>query len=98
VVIINGAPHPNAAWLFIDHITSPEGQFEYSDVVGSNIPLNKNAKTGKFAQYIMSRGLRLENTEMGSGDLTLDDVGAVIYGDELRNKSSTFFLELMGIR
>ncbi len=44
--ILKGAPHPAAAWLFIDYLTSPEGAFEYSEVKGSEISLKAKANKG----------------------------------------------------
>jgi iron(III) transport system substrate-binding protein len=96
--ILKGAPHPAAAWLFIDYLTSPEGQFEYTEVIGPKLPLNPKAKLGKYAQFTIEKGCTQENTDMASPDFTLDAMAAKLYSPENLKKSEDFFLEQMGVR
>jgi ABC-type Fe3+ transport system substrate-binding protein len=99
--ILKGAPHPAAAWLFIDYITSPEGQFEYTErgeVLGGFLPLNKNAKPGRHAQYVMELGITQANTNSAYPEFTLDGMAETLYTPENVKKSEDFFLEQMGVK
>ncbi len=86
--ITKRAPNPNAAWLSIDYITSPEGQFEYTGTISIHLPLNPNAKPGKFTQWAMEYGCRLENSEVAASDYTIDGMAAVVYRAEFQKKSA----------
>ncbi len=68
--ITNGAPHPAAAWLFIDYLTSPEGQFEYTDTISAKLILNKKARPGKLAQWMIEQGGTLEISAAAASTLT----------------------------
>ncbi len=87
--ILKGARHPTAAWLFVDYLTSPEGQFEYSDIVSAKVPVNKKAKAGKLARWLIEQGGTVENT------VPLD---AAIFTKEVQKKSENFFFKLLGIK
>jgi iron(III) transport system substrate-binding protein len=72
VGIIKGAPHPAAAWLLIDYLTSPQGQWEYSDLFVV-LPLNpKTPELSRAVQHMMAAGGGLENSQVASPDYTLD--------------------------
>jgi iron(III) transport system substrate-binding protein len=96
--IIKGAPHPAAAWLLIDYLTSPEGQFLYTDIIDGNLLMNQKAKPGKLTQFMMEQGATVDNTEASASDYTFDAMAAVCYDPENQKKSEDFFLELMGVR
>ncbi len=96
--ITKDAPHPAAAWLLIDYYTSPEGQFEATEIRNAALPLNKRAKPGKLAQFIMEAGGTWENSEASRPDFTMDAAAAVVYTPENRKKSEDFFLQQMGVR
>jgi len=87
--ILKGAPHPAAAWLLVDYLMSPEGQFEYTNIVGARLLLNKKAKPGGMARWLVEQGVRLEN--FVPLDVTALDTKKV-------KKSERFFFELLGIR
>ena len=91
--VFKDAPHPASAWLLMDYITSPEGQFEFTDKVAAFIPLNRKAKPGRQAQWMHDRGGKVEN-------MTLIDLGNLkeIYSKEVQKKSETFFFDLLGLR
>jgi iron(III) transport system substrate-binding protein len=96
--IVNGAPHPAAAWLFTDYITSPEGQFEYTDKITAALPLNGKAKPGKLAEFLLKFGGTWENSEAFASDYTMDNTAANVFNPENSKKSEDFFLEQMGVR
>jgi iron(III) transport system substrate-binding protein len=96
--IIKGAHHPASSWLFIDYLTSPEGQFEYSTVIGGHMPLNKKAEPGGLVQWLVAQGVTIEDSPASAADFTIDSMATVIYNEENAKKSKDFFLELMGIR
>jgi iron(III) transport system substrate-binding protein len=97
VGIIKGAPHPAAAWLLIDYLTSPEGQLEYTEQVGV-LPLNSKAETGLYGRLMMEAGATFDGSEASSSDYTLDAMAAKVYTPEATKKSEDFFLERMGVR
>ncbi len=84
------ARHPAAAWLFIDYLTSPEGQFWYTEEVGAKLVLNKKAKGGKLQRWLNQRGVVLD-------DLVPLDVER-LFRREIQQKSQQFYFKLMGIR
>jgi iron(III) transport system substrate-binding protein len=99
--ITKGAPHPAAAWLLIDYVMSPEGQFECTErgeVLGGFLPLNKNAKPGRHAQYVMEKGITQANTNSAYPEFTLDGMTNDLYTPENVKKSEDWFLEQMGVR
>ena len=96
--IVNGAPHPAAAWLLVDYLTSPQGQFEFTENISAVVPLNKKAKSGKLTQFLIKFGGAYENADAASSDYRLDDMAAQIYTPEFSKKSEDFFLEIMGVR
>jgi iron(III) transport system substrate-binding protein len=96
--VIKGAPHPNAAWLFMDYVTSPAGQQWYTEVVSAKLPLNPKAKPGVLAQFLIEQGGVMENSEVSDPNFTLDTMGAVIFDPANAEKSEDFFLKLMGVR
>jgi iron(III) transport system substrate-binding protein len=87
--VLKGARHPAAAWLMMDHLASPEGQFEYTEDIGPTPLLNKKAKPGKMARWLMEYGIRVEDVEFPKAE---------VFSDEVVKKSQTFYLQLLGIR
>lgn len=84
------ARHPAAAWLFIDYLTSPKGQFWYTEEVGAKLVLNKKAKGGKLQRWLNQRGVVLD-------DLVPLDVER-LFKREIQKKSQEFYFKLLGIR
>ncbi|MGH8546168.1 MAG: ABC transporter substrate-binding protein [Gammaproteobacteria bacterium] len=91
--IPKGARNPGAAWLFIDYLTSPEGQYEYTDVIQANFPANKKAKPRKLTQHVIRSGVTLEKA-----DIYNPTAIAKMMTDEVMKKSETFFFEIFGLR
>jgi len=91
--IFKDAPHPASAWLLMDYITSPEGQFEFTDRVGGFIPLNRKAKIGAQAKWSVDRGAKVE-------DMDLIDLSNLkeIYSNKVQKKSEGFYFKLLGLR
>lgn len=87
------ASHPAAAWLFIDYMTSPEGQFEHTDKVGANFPLNKKAKQGRLMTWLAKQGATAENA-----DIPPPDKISQIFTEKVLKKSETFFFKLLGLK
>ena len=87
--VLKGARHPAGAWLLIDYFMSPEGQFEYTNIIGARLLLNKKAKPGKMGRWLAKQGVRLEN-------MVPLDVEAL--DKKKLKKSERFFFELLGIR
>ncbi|MDP2644149.1 MAG: extracellular solute-binding protein [Desulfobacterales bacterium] len=89
--ISKGAPNPASAWLYLDYLTSPQGQYDYTELVAATLPANKKAKPGKLARWVMSQGGTLENiVPLSYADLVHSKADA--------KKSADFFFEIMGIR
>ncbi|MDP2645655.1 MAG: extracellular solute-binding protein [Desulfobacterales bacterium] len=88
--ILKGAHSPASAWLFVDYLTSPQGQFDYTDLVSAHLPLNKKAKVGKMASWIISQNASFENAVPISSE--------VVFNMEVAKKSEDFFLKLLGIK
>ncbi len=88
--VLKDARHPAASWLFIDYLTSPEGQFEYTEVISAKVNINKKAKTGKLGQWLVGQNATVENT------VPLD--AEVVFDDKIQKKSETFFFKLLGIK
>ncbi len=87
--VLKGAQHPASSWLFIDYLSSPEGQFEYTDVISAKVPVNKEAKVGKMGKWLVDQNVTVENT------VPLD---ASIFTTAVAKKSENFFFELVGIK
>jgi len=92
-MILKAASHPASAWLLIDYMTSPEGQFEYTDVFSSQILLNKLAKPGKLAEAAVNLGIRLEDI-----DVVSPDSAATIFTETNGKKAEDFFFKALGIK
>ncbi len=75
------------------YITSPQGQFEFTDKVAGFIPLNRKAKTGALAQWMVDRGGKVENMDL----IDLSNLKE-IYSDEIQKKQEGFFFKLLGLR
>jgi len=88
--IIKGARSPASAWLTIDYLTSPQGQFDYSDLVSAVLPLNKKAKAGKLANWVISQG--------GTADNAVPLPADIVFNKEVAKKSENFFFKLLGIK
>jgi iron(III) transport system substrate-binding protein len=91
--IPKGARSPAAAWLFIDYLTSPEGQYEYTDVIQANFPGNQKAEPGKLTQAAMKWGVSLDNADIVNPNLI-----SKAMNDEDLKKSEDFFTQLLGRR
>lgn len=91
--ILKGAAHPAAAWLLIDYLTSPEGQFEYTDVISAKLPLHQKAKPGKLAKWMVAQGATVEN-----GDLADPSKASEIFTEEVLKKSENFYFKQLGIK
>ncbi|MFQ5849954.1 MAG: ABC transporter substrate-binding protein [Candidatus Binatia bacterium] len=91
--ITKGAPHPNAAWLLIDYLTSPEGQQEYTDKIHSAFPLNHKAKDGRLSAFVKKEGITLDMADI----LRPDEINEV-FSEEVLKKSEKFFFKLLGIQ
>ena len=88
--VLKGARHPAASWLFIDYLTSPEGQFEYTEVISAKVNVTKKAKTGKLGKWLVQQNATVENT------VPLD--AELVFNDKIQKKSETFFFKLLGIK
>jgi iron(III) transport system substrate-binding protein len=88
-----GARSHGAAWLFIDYLTSPEGQFEYTDVIQANFPVHKRAASGKLLQAAMKWGVSLDKADTISPSRTSD-----VITDEVLNTSQKFYFQVFGLR
>ena len=88
--ILNGSLHSAAAWLFIDYLSSPEGQGEYTDVISAKVPFNKKAKTGKLAKWLIEQKATVGNT------VPLD--AEIVFNKDVTKKSETFFFKLLEIK
>lgn len=91
--IPKGVPHPAAAWLMIDHLTSPEGQFEYTEKVSAKLPLHPDAKPGVLAQWLIENDAGLENAALMAPDKIFSAVTP-----EVLKKSQDFYLKLLGVQ
>ena len=91
--ILKGAAHPAAAWLLIDYLTSPEGQFEYTDVISAKLPLHRKAKPGKLAEWMVAQGATVEN-----GDLADPSKASEVFTEEVLKKSEDFYFKQLGIK
>jgi iron(III) transport system substrate-binding protein len=97
VGIIKGAPHPNAAWLFIDYMTDVQGQHEYAEMSGV-LPLNPDTEYGRVINFMIDAGATFENAEASKPGYTLDGMAELVYTPENSKKSEDWFLEMMGVR
>ena len=91
--IMKDAPNPAGAWLLIDYLMSPEGQFEYTNVVSAKVVVNKNAKSGKLAKILVDGGATEKNAA-----LVEPATAAKIYTPAVLKKSEDFFFRLLGIK
>jgi iron(III) transport system substrate-binding protein len=87
------APHPAAAWLFVDYMTSPQGQFEYTEYVSAHFPLNKKAKIGKQTRWLTSQGASAENA-----DIPPPDKISEIFTEDVLKKSENFYFKSLGLK
>ena len=92
-MILKASRHPAAAWLLIDYMTSPEGQFEYTDAFSSQILLNKTAKPGKLSEAAANLGVRLEDI-----DVVSPDQAANVFTEANAKKTEEFFFKALGIK
>jgi ABC-type Fe3+ transport system substrate-binding protein len=92
-MILKAAKHPASAWLLIDYMTSPEGQFEYTDVFSSQILLNKTAKPGKLSEVASNLGVRFEDI-----DVVSPDQAANVFTEANAKKTEDFFFKALGIK
>ncbi|MDP2647307.1 MAG: extracellular solute-binding protein [Desulfobacterales bacterium] len=88
--ILKGARNPASAWLFIDFITSPQGQFDYTNLVSAHLPINQKARVGKLAAWVISQNATFENAVPLPPD--------IVFNKEIAKKSEDFFLKLIGIK
>ena len=91
--IMKDAPHPAGSWLLIDYLMSPEGQYEYTQVVSAKVVVNKKAKSGKLAKLLVDGGATADKAA-----LVEPDTAAKIYTPEVLKKSEDFFFKLLGIK
>jgi ABC-type Fe3+ transport system substrate-binding protein len=91
--ILKDAAHPAASWLLIDYLTSPEGQFEYTDAISPKVTLNRKATPGKLAKWMVEHGAGIEN-----GDPTDPSMAPKLYNEKVLKKSEDFFFKLLGIK
>lgn len=91
--IYKDAPHPEAAWLLTDYLTSPEGQTEYTNVISAKLTLNKKATPGRLAKWMVEQGATVEN-----GDLIDPSKAPEIFTEEVAKKSEDFYFKLLGIK
>lgn len=91
--VLKDASHPAAAWLLVDYLTSPEGQFDYTDVISAKLALNKRAKPGKLAKWMVEQGATLDN-----GDLLDPAQAPKVFSEEALKKSEDFYFKLLGIK
>ena len=87
--VLKGAQHPASAWLFCDYLSSPEGQFEYTNTISAKVPVNEKAKVGKLGKWLVDEGATVKNTK---------PLDASIFTTEVTKKSETFFFKLLGIK
>jgi ABC-type Fe3+ transport system substrate-binding protein len=92
-MILKAAKHPASSWLLIDYMTSPEGQFEYTDAFSSQILLNKTAKPGKLSEAASNLGVRLEDI-----DVVSPDRAANVFTEANAKKTEDFFFKALGIK
>ncbi len=91
--IFKDAPHPAAAWLLTDYLTSPEGQFEFTDKAAGFVTLNRKAKLGSMGKWVHDHGGRVDSMEF----IDLANIKE-IYSQEVQDKSEQFFFKLLGLR
>lgn len=91
--IFKNSAHPASAWLLVDYLLSPEGQFEYTDTVNAVLPLNKKAKPGKLAQSVISQGVTQENSDLMEPDKILQ-----VFTEEVLKKAQTFYFSALGYK
>ena len=91
--IMKDAPNPAGSWLLIDYLMSPEGQWEYTNVVSAKVVVNKNAKSGKLAKVLVDGGATEKNAA-----LVDPATAAKIYTPAVLKKSEDFFFKLLGIK
>jgi ABC-type Fe3+ transport system substrate-binding protein len=90
---VKDSPHPAAAWLLIDYMTSPDGQFEYTDRITAIQPANSKARPGRLAQWGVERGAKPENFALAPPDEI-----ARVFTDDVFKRSEEFYFRTLGIR
>lgn len=90
--IVKGAPHPATAWLLVDYIMSPQGQFEFTDKVYTGLPLNNKAKYGRLAEWISERA-PIDRIVTIPPDKFND-----VFNNEQQKISQQFFHGILGMR
>jgi iron(III) transport system substrate-binding protein len=91
--VLKDAPHTASAWLMIDYLASPDGQFDYTSTVSAKSTLNKKAKPGKLAKWMYDNGATNEN-----GDLSDPTETSKVYTEKVLKKSEDFYFKQLGIR
>lgn len=91
--ILKGAPHQASAWLMVDYLTSPAGQYDYSSTVSAKLNLNKKAKPGTLSKWMNENGATNAN-----GDLSDPTDTSKVYTEKVLKKSEDFFFKQLGIR
>lgn len=92
-VIFKNAPHPASAWLFVDYIISPEGQFDLSENVSSVLPLNRKAKTGKMGMWLETQGITLDKVDISDPVKVLK-----VHDEKVAKRSRDYYNKIMGYR
>jgi ABC-type Fe3+ transport system substrate-binding protein len=90
---VKDSSHPGAAWLLIDYMSSPDGQFEYTDRITAIQPVNQRARPGRQAVWGLERGAKPENIDVQPPD----DI-ARVFTDDVYKKSEEFYFRTLGIR
>jgi iron(III) transport system substrate-binding protein len=91
--ILKGAPNKATAWLMLDYLSSPEGQFDYTSTVSAKSALNMKAKPGKLAKWMIENGATNAN-----GDLSDPTETSKVYTEKVLKKSEDFYFKQLGIR
>ncbi|MFC1962977.1 hypothetical protein ACFLWB_03155, partial [Chloroflexota bacterium] len=86
VALATGAPHPNAARLFLDWMTTPEGSLHYFDG-GLMVPTALEVR-GKSKVGAIFEGMGIENVSVPSKFLT----------EENTSKSADWWMEALGVK
>jgi iron(III) transport system substrate-binding protein len=93
LVTPKGIPHPGAAWLLVDYLTSPEGQFEASDRMLSIQPLNQKAQVGRLGKWVADRGGNLQNIKVQSPEDSAKEMT-----DDVLKQSASLYNKALGIQ
>ena len=90
-MIFKGAPHPGASWLLVDYLTSPEGQFDYTNTCNAVVPMNQKAKAGKLGQWVIERGVTLAKSQLDDPDKVLK-----VFTEDVMKKSEDEYNSILG--